>query len=152
MTGDVERVLRVSAYAVCIEEGRILLCRIAQGATRASDGRWTLPGGGIDHGEHPRAAVLRELAEETGLSGEVIELLDLESSNALLPAWHEHPPTDFHVLQVLYRVRITGGTLRAEVGGTTDMAQWFTFDEARRAPIVDIVELALGRIGQRPVD
>jgi ADP-ribose pyrophosphatase YjhB (NUDIX family) len=147
-----ERVLRVSAYAVCVEGGSILLCRIAQGATRESDGRWTLPGGGLDHGEHPRDAVIRELAEETGLSGEVVELLELESSSALLPAWHEHPPTDFHVLQVLYRVRITGGTLRPEVDGTTDEARWFSAAAAFAAPTVEVVDLALRRIGWRPVD
>lgn len=152
MAGELERVLRVSAYALCTEGESILLCRIAPGATRESDGRWTLPGGGLEHGEHPRDGALRELAEETGLTGEVIELLDVESSSARLPAWHEHAPTHFHALQILYRVRVTGGTLSNEVGGTTDEARWFTFEEARQAAIVEIVELALGRIGHRPLD
>ena len=152
MPAELERVLRVSAYAVCIEDGRILLCRITPGATRESDGHWTLPGGGLDHGEHPREGVLRELGEETGLSGEVTELLEVESLSAALPAWHEHPPTHFHALQILYRVRVTGGTLRPEVGGTTDEARWVSLEEAQRLPIVDVVTLALRRIEPRPVD
>lgn len=153
MGDDLERVLRVSAYAVCIDDAaRILLCRIAPGATRESDGLWTLPGGGLEHGEHPRQGVLRELAEETGLSGEVVELLDVDSVSAQLPAWREHPPAHFHALQILYRVRITGGQLRPEVGGTTDEARWFGPDEARAAPVVEIVELALRRAGGLPVD
>ncbi|MEO8246042.1 MAG: NUDIX domain-containing protein [Chloroflexota bacterium] len=147
------RVTRVAAYAVCVDEAdRMLLCRIAQGATRDRDGWWTLPGGGIDHREHPRDAVLRELSEETGLTGEVVELLDVDSWSRTLPAWGEMAASDFHAIGILYRVRVTGGTLRPEEGGTTDEARWFTLEEARRARIVDIVELALERIGRRPVD
>lgn len=153
MAGELERVLRVSAYAVCLDEaGRILLCRITPGATRESDGHWTLPGGGLEHGEHPRDGVLRELAEETGLRGEVVELLEVESVAAAMPPWKEHPASHFHALQILYRVRVTGGRLRNEVGGTTDEARWFAPDEARTAPIVEVVELALRLSGGRPVD
>ena len=60
--------IRVGAYAIVTDAtSRILLCRIAPGYPAA--GLWTLPGGGVDHGEHPDDAVLRELHEETGLSG-----------------------------------------------------------------------------------
>jgi 8-oxo-dGTP diphosphatase len=50
--------LRVAAYAVCIRDGQILLARWV-----ARDGakRWTLPGGGMDHGEHPVETVVREV-------------------------------------------------------------------------------------------
>ena len=36
---------------------------------------WTLPGGGVEAGETPAAAVIRELAEETGLRGKVVREL-----------------------------------------------------------------------------
>ncbi|HEX6656334.1 MAG TPA: NUDIX domain-containing protein [Candidatus Limnocylindria bacterium] len=49
------RVTRVAAYALCVEDGRILLCRIAPGYW-SGVGAWTLPGGGLDFGESPRAA------------------------------------------------------------------------------------------------
>jgi 8-oxo-dGTP pyrophosphatase MutT (NUDIX family) len=92
MTAEPARVTRVAAYAVCADERRrILLCRIAPGSTRDRDGWWTLPGGGVDHGEHPSDAVLRELREETGLAGEVVELLEVDSWNRLLPA-RDRPP------------------------------------------------------------
>lgn len=61
MTNGPRQVTRVSAYAVCVEDGRLLLARIAPGYTVGLDGWWTLPGGGIEHGEDPRAGAVREL-------------------------------------------------------------------------------------------
>jgi len=63
------RLLRVGAYAICRDGDRILCCRLD--ATEPSPGAWTLPGGGVDFGEDPAVAVLRELEEETGLAGRV---------------------------------------------------------------------------------
>lgn len=62
--GAVPRVTRVAAYALCTEYDAILLCRIAPGSTSNDDGSWTLPGGGLDFGEQPAAAALRELRDE----------------------------------------------------------------------------------------
>lgn len=144
MSDEPARVLRVAAYAVCVdEEGRILLCRLAPGSTRERDGWWTLPGGGIEHGEHPRDAVLRELTEETGLVGEVSGLLDVHSWTATFGAFGDEPPADFHAVQVVYRVAVTGGTLRPEVGGTTDLCRWIARPEFADLRIVELVEAVL---------
>jgi ADP-ribose pyrophosphatase YjhB (NUDIX family) len=51
---------------VAIVDGSILLVRRAR-APQA--GRWSVPGGHVEPGERPEDAVVRELAEETGLSG-----------------------------------------------------------------------------------
>lgn len=52
---------RPGAYAVLLREGRVLLTHQAEPVPE-----WQLPGGGIDPGESPVAALHREVAEETG--------------------------------------------------------------------------------------
>lgn len=141
-------VTRIAAYALCVEDGRILLCRIAPGYW-SGVGQWTLPGGGLDFGESPRDGALRELAEETGLVGEIVEIADVLSWSG---RWR-HPRDDvdevYHGIQIVYRTRIVGGQLRDETDGSTDQARWFTLAEAAQLPIVDLVEeglrLASGR-------
>ncbi len=63
------------AAGVIIEGGRVLLSQRKAGAHLA--GMWEFPGGKVDEGEDPRAALCRELTEELGIDavvGEVIEV------------------------------------------------------------------------------
>ncbi|MET1006108.1 MAG: NUDIX domain-containing protein, partial [Propionibacteriaceae bacterium] len=55
------QVTRVSAYAVCRRSGQLLL--VHQAAPGPAAGLWTLPGGGVEFGESPAAAVRREVRE-----------------------------------------------------------------------------------------
>ena len=135
------QVTRVAAYAVCLDEdGRILLTRLTYPELKA--GYWTLPGGGIDFGEAPAEAVLRELTEETGLTGAVLSLAAVDSWVRRGPLAGA-PGDDFQAIQILYRVRVTGGVLRDEVDGSTDAAAWFTRDEVANLPVVELVESGL---------
>src|SRR4051812_45436291 len=112
MSDPLPRVQRVAAYNVCVDESsRLLLCRLSDITERP--GWWTLPGGGIDFGEHPEAGALRELTEETGLVGRIVELLRVESHSraAFSPEGVEH---DYHSVQIIYRTEIIGGELRDE--------------------------------------
>jgi 8-oxo-dGTP diphosphatase len=69
-------VVRIGAYAVVLRDGAVLLARWL-----APDlPRWTLPGGGLDHGEDPRDAAVREVEEETGYQVELRGVLTVESS------------------------------------------------------------------------
>lgn len=66
------------------DDGRILACE-----RRDVPGSWQLPQGGIDPDENPADAARRELAEETGLHGDVVRLV------SELPEWivYEWPPS-----------------------------------------------------------
>mgnify|MGYP000571898145 CR=1 FL=1 len=148
MTEAPRRVTRVAAYAVCLDAGgRLLLCRIAPGGSVGFDGWWTLPGGGLEHGEDPRTGALRELVEESGYAGELIELLDVDSWHTVFDDPRSGERLDWHGVRILYRCRVVGGELRDEIGGSTDTCRWFTPDELRDERLVDIAELALRRIG-----
>lgn len=65
--------VRIRAVAVVIEQGHLLVMRRHRDDREYS----VLPGGGIEHGETPHDACLRELAEETGLDGTIGALLPI---------------------------------------------------------------------------
>jgi ADP-ribose pyrophosphatase YjhB (NUDIX family) len=141
-------VTRVAAYAVCTDDDdRLLLCRIAQGHSVGFDGWWTLPGGGLDHGEDPRDGALRELTEETGYVGKLGALLEVDSWHTTFVPPGEDEALDWHGIRILFRCTIVGGELRDELDGSTDTCRWFTPDELRGERLADIAELAVRHIG-----
>ncbi len=62
----------VCVGAIAVEEGRLLLVRRGHGPAA---GEWSIPGGRVEHGELLAEAIVRELAEETGLEGVCGDLL-----------------------------------------------------------------------------
>jgi ADP-ribose pyrophosphatase YjhB (NUDIX family) len=134
---------RVAAYAVCLDaDGRILLCRIAP--TILAGAVWTLPGGGLDFGEAPDIAVLRELAEESGYDGEIVALHDVSDRLFADP----DQAGRLHAIRIVYRVRIVGGELRDEVDGSTDTCAWFTPDEASVLHLAELARRAVANLQQ----
>jgi 8-oxo-dGTP diphosphatase len=144
VTVQPRRQARVAAYALCTDGDAILLSRIAPGATAASDGMWTLPGGGVDFGEHPRDTALRELAEETGLVGEIVELAGVDSWAGHFVHPDDGVPTEFHAIRIIYRARITGGELRVEVGGSSDACAWVRRNDLASLALVELAEVGIG--------
>jgi ADP-ribose pyrophosphatase YjhB (NUDIX family) len=131
---------RLGGYAICLDAGeRLLLCRLASG--EPEPGAWTLPGGGVDFGEHPDEAVIRELREETGLTGTIAGV------EGVFSHVYEHSRyfdgADLHFLGILYRVDVTGGDLADEIDGTTDRSAWFSRDEVRELRLVALARQAI---------
>jgi 8-oxo-dGTP diphosphatase len=139
---DLPRIQRVAAYNVCVDdEQRLLMCRLSNITERP--GAWTLPGGGIDFGEHPEAGALRELQEETGYVGRIRELAAVDSLRRAVRAGDDIE-ADYHSVRIVYRTDIIGGELRDETDESTDRAAWCTREELDTLPLVE-----LGRIGMR---
>lgn len=120
--------IRAAAYAV-ITRGEaaareILLAHWRHGEHHA----WTLPGGGLEAGEHPEAAVVREVQEETGFDIALAGILGVDST--VIPARQrlgaDREP--LHAVRIVYRARIIGGTLQNELDGSTDEAAWHRVD------------------------
>ncbi len=124
---------RLAAYAVCIEDGRVLL------AHHRSE-NWTLPGGRVEHAEDPFDAVIREVAEETGCDAVVERLLGVDSR--VIPAAERTVPGPEHQnVGIFYQVRITAGQLRPEPNGETAESVWTPIPDVavlRRSSLVDI--------------
>jgi ADP-ribose pyrophosphatase YjhB (NUDIX family) len=121
---QVRKVQRVAAYAVILRDDRILLSRLAKRLT--SKELWTLPGGGVEHGEDPRDAVVREVHEETGLDvhiGETAHLYSFHQRNT----WRQGRRADAHALRIVYDgwVPVDSPEPRVvEVDGSTMDAAW----------------------------
>ena len=125
---------RITAYGVCVDpEGRLLLARAAPWLILS--GRWFLPGGGVDHGEHPTDALRREFTEESGLTVELGPLLDVLSDVRILP-----DEVSLHTVRLIYRVDSWQGSLRAETDGTTDAVAWVSRSELATLPLARYVE------------
>jgi len=137
-------VLRVGAYAVIERDGAVLLARWIG----SDPPRWTLPGGGLDHGEDPRDAAIREVEEETGYKVELRRLLTVESFRQMV----ERPdgPVDHQTIAVLYTADVVGGELRHEVDGSTDIAAWVPLDDVAGLVRGGLVDLGLVVAGHLP--
>ena len=100
------KILLVSAVALIDPDGRVLLARRPEGKSLA--GLWEFPGGKVEPGETPEAALIRELKEE----------LDIDTwTSCLAPlTFASHTYDDFHLLMPLYACRKWQGTVRSLEG------------------------------------
>nr|WP_236646697.1 NUDIX domain-containing protein [Micromonospora acroterricola] len=145
-----DRRLRFGAYGLVTDPaGRILLTQIAEGYPGA--GRWHLPGGGTDHGEQPTTGLLRELVEEGGQLGRVVELLGVDNLHNPAALGPEGRPLDWHGVRVIYRVLVdapTDAVVTESAGGSTARAGWFTPAQAADLPLTGIAASAIGQQGR----
>ena len=87
--------LLVCAVALIDADGRVLMAKRPEGKTLA--GLWEFPGGKVEEGERPEAALLRELKEELGI--------DVTESCLAPLTFASHAYADFHLLMPLYVCR-----------------------------------------------
>ncbi len=96
----------VSAVALIDADGRVLLAQRPEGKSMA--GLWEFPGGKVEPGETPEAALIRELHEELGI--------DTWQSCLAPLTFASHSYDDFHLLMPLFVCRKWDGTPHAKEG------------------------------------
>ncbi len=110
----------VVAAVIRGQEGRYLLARRLPQAHLG--GLWEFPGGGVEDGELPEAALVRELEEELGVR---VNILGPRTF-----AWHREPGKD--VLLLFYDAEIAHGNPRGLQG---QEVAWFKAEELGRLPM-----------------
>ncbi len=135
-------VQRVAAYGLLADDaGRVVLVR----ASDRSDlqGQWFLPGGGVDFGEHPQDAVVREVAEEIGVDVRATGVRDVVCDVVDLP----HRGLRVHTIRVLYDLAAVAAgwerTMRPEPDGTSDAVRLVAPDD--ELPVMPFVARTLDR-------
>src|SRR4051794_11635239 len=144
------RAQRFAAYAIATDPfDNLLLTRIAPGYP--GEGRWHLPGGGTDYGEQPGTALIRELVEETGQEGRLIELLGVASHRDAASLGPEGYPIDWHGVRAFYRVMVARPSRPKvhDVGGSTAEARWVAPAELGELSLPEVTEEALQGAGLR---
>ena len=112
----------VAACALVDRDGRILLAQRPEGRSMA--GLWEFPGGKIEPGETPEAALIRELHEELGIDVTVACLAPLSFAS--------HAYDDFHLLMPLFVCRRWHGTPVAREG---QVLKWVRAKDLRKFPM-----------------
>jgi 8-oxo-dGTP diphosphatase len=100
------RLLLVAAAVVLDGDGRVLLAQRPQGKSLA--GLWEFPGGKIEVGERPEAALARELHEELGIV--------VATANMSPIGFASHAYEDFHLLMPLWLIRKWEGQAQSREG------------------------------------
>lgn len=100
------KLVLVSAVALIDADGRVLLAQRPEGRPMA--GLWEFPGGKVEPGETPEAALIRELREELGI--------DTQASCLAPLAFASHGYESFHLLMPLFACRRWSGTPVAREG------------------------------------
>ena len=123
----------VGVGAVCVRDGRLLLVQRGRGVAR---GTWSVPGGRVEHGELLTAAVVRELAEETGLRGRVQRLCGVA----------ERIGADHHFVILDYWVEV-GADQEAVAGDDAAAVMWASRADLARLPLVPRLDEFLAEHG-----
>lgn len=137
---------RIAAYALLTRGGEVLLTQMSS-MTRIQ-GRWTLPGGGIDHGEEPRDALRREVYEETGLHVEPGRVIDVHATH-FVGARADGVVENYHGIHLIFEADVAAGSRDVEPhvveeDGSTARAAWVPLPEALGLDLLSAARHALG--------
>lgn len=135
---------RVGCYAWVERDGAVLLSHWS--GTRHANGLvarpgWTLVGGGIEPGETPEQAAVREVREESGYDVRLTGVLTTDAWSGI----DEADPTGgkiFQAVRIIFTAEVVGGDLTVEVDGSSDDARWVPLEELPSLRSVGLVSAA----------
>jgi ADP-ribose pyrophosphatase YjhB (NUDIX family) len=90
----------IGAYALAIKDDRVLLIKKARGPYT---GKWDLPGGSLEFGENPLNGLSREILEETGLTIQKSDLINVLSHTVVFDSTDDEKEEMYH-LGIIYEV------------------------------------------------
>jgi ADP-ribose pyrophosphatase YjhB (NUDIX family) len=129
----------VCVGAVAVSDGRLLLVRRGHGPAA---GEWSVPGGRVEGGETLAEAVVRELAEETGLEAVCDDLI----------GWVERIGVDHHFVIFDFLVTVLDDPeTPPRAGADAAEAAWVPLDEVSHLRLVDGLAEFLHEHGVVPV-
>lgn len=122
------------------DEGKLLITK--RGQACANDrGKWEIPGGGVEHGELRREAVIREIREENDIDVEVID--ELQTSD------HFSPEEGLHWVTTSFICRHKGGEAKRMEPEKCEAIGWFTIEEAGHLDLSEISRHDLAAIKKK---
>lgn len=127
-------IITVSAVALLDADNRVLLAQRPEGKSMA--GLWEFPGGKVEAGETPEAALIRELHEELSI--------DIRASCLAPLTFASHSYEKFHLLMPLYLCRVWQGTPTAQEGQVLKWVRVGALD-AHPMPPADVPLVAMLR-------
>ena len=116
------KLVLVAAVALVDTDGRVLLAQRPEGKSMA--GLWEFPGGKVESGETPEAALIRELQEELGI--------DTWASCLAPLSFASHSYENFHLLMPLFVCRKWQGQPQSREG---QALKWVRPDKLRDYPM-----------------
>ncbi len=110
------KVQELNAYLVLFNKDRLLIVK------RGND-LWEFPGGGVDWGEDPQKAAIRETKEETGLDATNVRMVTITS------ATYEKGDDEKHSVYVVYKGETDSEDVK--LSGEHKEYRWLTLTEAK---------------------
>lgn len=121
----------IAAFGIVFDDQNKILCiqRKETDLAHPFHNKWAVPGGGVDHGEHPRDTVLREVKEETGLT---VKLL---SDYPIVKSYLYENHTDQGIL-LFYPAKYVSGDIHTEHEIGVSDVRWFRYEEINETEFV----------------
>jgi 8-oxo-dGTP diphosphatase len=118
----------LNSYVIVFHKDKLLVLR-------RHDGLWEFPGGGVDWGEEPQAAAVRETEEETGLKVNNVKLIGVSS------ATYKKGSDDKHSVYLVYKCESSSD--KVKISHEHEEYKWLSAEEIKKLKLGINAEKAL---------